>query len=234
MELKPKIILLPGLDGTGDLFRPLLKSLPKGLDVQVINYPLFQKLSYLELVSHVVSQLPQTPFILVGESFSGAIAHQIVLQQPANLKGVVFLVSFLQTPRSFLLGLASLLPLSLMMKIPMPDFLLKRFLFSCGAGKELNSLFRASLKRVSPQVLAFRLHELRRMPQIMQKQGNVDVKALYIRADDDWLVPWACIQDFRICYNNLKIVTVSAGHLVAQGRPQPVADVIGKMANDCK
>jgi len=34
-----KIVLLPGLDGTGNLFNPLLKAIPQNSEVIVVSYP---------------------------------------------------------------------------------------------------------------------------------------------------------------------------------------------------
>jgi hypothetical protein len=37
--MQMKIVLLPGLDGTGILFKPFIEALPNGIDVLVISYP---------------------------------------------------------------------------------------------------------------------------------------------------------------------------------------------------
>ena len=34
-----KLVLLPGLDGTGKLFEPLVKVLSDSIDMQIITYP---------------------------------------------------------------------------------------------------------------------------------------------------------------------------------------------------
>jgi len=46
-----KLVLLPGLDGTGKLFAPLIEALPSSIDIQVITYPLNKEQSYNELYS---------------------------------------------------------------------------------------------------------------------------------------------------------------------------------------
>ncbi len=43
------LVLLPGLDGTGELFRPFIEILPKDINALVISYPGNIKLSYEEL-----------------------------------------------------------------------------------------------------------------------------------------------------------------------------------------
>ena len=75
---RPRLVLLPGLDGTGLLFEPLLRALPKEIEATVIRYPGDQRLSYDELLEFLRDQLPRdTPFILLGESFSGPLAIRL-------------------------------------------------------------------------------------------------------------------------------------------------------------
>src|SRR3712207_7220422 len=42
---------LPGLDGTGELFRPLLNVIPRDVPTRVIDYPIDRPLSYDQLRS---------------------------------------------------------------------------------------------------------------------------------------------------------------------------------------
>ena len=69
-----KVVLLPGLDGTGILFKPLTDILSKDIDIKVISYPSGYKVSYRGLVEFVMKQLPNEDFIRVGVSLSGRIA----------------------------------------------------------------------------------------------------------------------------------------------------------------
>ena len=69
------IVLLPGLDGTGTLFRPLLAHLPSPLRPIVVAYPGNEKLGYDALRQRVMAALPtEEPFVILGESFSGPLA----------------------------------------------------------------------------------------------------------------------------------------------------------------
>ncbi len=70
-----KLFLLPGLDGTGLLFEPLLKELPKECIAEVISYPFDQPQTFEQHVKHVVGKLPENePIALLAESFSGPVA----------------------------------------------------------------------------------------------------------------------------------------------------------------
>jgi pimeloyl-[acyl-carrier protein] methyl ester esterase len=73
-----RAILLPGLDGTGRLFDPLLKELPADLRAEVISYPTDAILDYAALEQFVEAALPRRdPFIIVAESFSGPLAIRL-------------------------------------------------------------------------------------------------------------------------------------------------------------
>ena len=60
-----RFLLLPGMDGTGDLFEPFLSVLPAGVEATVISYPRDRKLSYEQLEESVWEKLPSEPFVIV-------------------------------------------------------------------------------------------------------------------------------------------------------------------------
>src|SRR5262245_41048704 len=73
--LRPTLVLLPGLDGTGKLFGPFVERAHATFDVKVVEYPADERLGYPELEALVGRGLPTSgPFFLVAESFSGPIA----------------------------------------------------------------------------------------------------------------------------------------------------------------
>ena len=41
-----KVVLLPGLDGTGILFKPFIEALPKNIETLVVSYPRTKKQKY--------------------------------------------------------------------------------------------------------------------------------------------------------------------------------------------
>lgn len=73
------LVLLPGMDGTGTLFDPLLAVLPKTCQIKVIKYPTDASLTYEELERYVIERLPigRSPLIVIAESFSGPIALRL-------------------------------------------------------------------------------------------------------------------------------------------------------------
>src|SRR4051812_11267801 len=95
-----KFIFLPGMDGTGLLFEPLLRLWKEDAPPLVISYPSDQLLGYDALESLVGSRLiERDPYILIAESFGGPIAMRIAARRPPNLRGLVLSATFVREPR---------------------------------------------------------------------------------------------------------------------------------------
>ena len=86
------------MDGTGKLFPEFIPALPRGANAVVVTYPLDQPLGYTELEAFARQKLPTQPFILVGESFSGPIAVAIAAADPATVRALVLVGSFVRRP----------------------------------------------------------------------------------------------------------------------------------------
>ena len=62
---RPPLILLPGLDGTGELFAPFIAAAPRAVEVRVLALPDERSLSYHELAEWLCGQLPQQSVVLL-------------------------------------------------------------------------------------------------------------------------------------------------------------------------
>lgn len=94
-----ELILLPGLDGTGELFEPLVRILPAEVQPVIVSYPLDRELGYADLLPIVKAALPRgEDFFLAAESFSGPLAVEIAAEALPRLKGVVLCASFVKSP----------------------------------------------------------------------------------------------------------------------------------------
>jgi len=219
-----KLVLLPGLDGTGRLFGPLLKSLPADVETIVISYPSNGKLNYKDLCDYVIERLPESAdFVLLGESFSGAIAYEVSLRKPGYLKSIIIVAGFLDTPHPMLLGISKLLPVSMILSMHIPDFIIRQFLLGREASAELIDEFRRSLKSASPGVLAYRLNLIANM-KVHTKTS--DTRTLYIQASDDWLVPERCVSEFTAVMSDISVVAVAGPHFILQANPVAAARII--------
>lgn len=94
---KTAIVLLPGMDGTGELLRTLADQLSAHRPVQLIGYPVDLSLTYEQLVPYVRERVSHDRFVVLGESFSGPIAIEIAATDQ-RVAGLVLASSFARHP----------------------------------------------------------------------------------------------------------------------------------------
>ena len=219
-----KIVLLPGLDGTGVMFKPFIDVLPKDIEPLVISYPNDKRLGYEELIEYVLTRLPDNDdYILIGESFSGPVAYQLALRKPENLRAVIFVASFLSRPAKTVLDLLRFVPIAFLLSIPIPTFAVKLLLPGTNASEQLIGLFKHTLDKVPARTLAFRLREVARLPG---SHHHCMIRAVYIQPTNDSLVPPECVEEFSKAMGNLTIYQVNGPHFILQANPSACAEII--------
>lgn len=223
--MSPKLVLLPGTDGTGELFQRFLSSCE--LESQVVSFSPTEALGYAELEAFVLRELPQTaPFILVAESFSGPIATSIASTNPEGLVGLVLCASFVVSAVSYLRifsPLVGLLPTAL------PSKLLSAFLMGRFSSDALIKETHRCLKGVSRSVLRHRLREILGV-DYREKMNKVEVPALYLRATEDRVVSKKSSRQFLECCSHGEVVDVEAPHFLLQCCPELAAGHIQHFA----
>jgi pimeloyl-ACP methyl ester carboxylesterase len=221
-----KIVLLPGLDGTGVMFKPFIDVLPKDIEPLIISYPNDKRLGYEELTKYVLTQLPDNDdYILIGESFSGPIVYQLALRKPDNLRAVIFVASFLSRPAKTVLDLLRFLPVTFLLSIPIPipTYAVKLLLPGTNASEQLVSMFKHALDKVSARTLAFRLREVAKLPG---SHHHCMIRAVYIQPTNDSLVAPECVEEFSKAMGNLTIYQVNGPHFILQANPSACAEII--------
>jgi pimeloyl-[acyl-carrier protein] methyl ester esterase len=225
------LVLLPGMDGTGELFQPLLKALGPSPGTVVVSYPAAKLLTYVELESVVRAQLPPGPFVLLGESFSGPIAISIAASNPQGLRRVVLSCSFASSPRPLAARASSLLSLPL----PMPPIaVLASALLGTYSTLQLRALLKRALKQVTPSVLRQRLAEALRV-NAGAKLKLIKVPLLYLQASSDWVVPGTAWAEVSSALPGARVRVVSGPHLLLQSSPaesaKAIQEFLGSSAN---
>jgi pimeloyl-[acyl-carrier protein] methyl ester esterase len=146
----PQLILLPGMDGTGELFADLIKELPGEIETQIVQYPTDRCLAYSQLAPLVRSVAPASAaFVLIAESFSTPLSIQYAATKPPNLRGVVICAGFVTNPaQGWLLQVCSLLS-PIFFRLPLPEFVVRRFLVGQDAPSSLVVAVRDAVSSVS-------------------------------------------------------------------------------------
>ena len=78
------LTLLPGFDGTGELFGPLQAALGNDVVANAIRYE--AEHSFEDYVDSVARILPRENAVLVAESFSGPVALSLLERYPDRIK----------------------------------------------------------------------------------------------------------------------------------------------------
>lgn len=222
----PNLILLPGLDGTGMLFRPLLAALPAEIRPKVIAYPADRVLSLAEHAEFVARHLPREDVVVLAESFSGLVALSLLAMKKPRIKRVLFVASFAEPPRPFLLSFAPLLRWAGPAMRMAPAFLLRQFCLGSSANVQQLGLLRQALGAVSPEVLAHRLGLVGARHAFAQAQFKVPCH--YLQASQDRLVPPSAAEWFREHVEPCEVESVEGPHFLLQAKPQECAEWVVK------
>lgn len=226
-----KILLLPGLDGTGLLFAPLIGALDGAMECQIISYP-SDPLRYGSLERWVRSQLPsKEPYILLGESFSGPLVLTLAANPPSGLVGLVLSCSFSRYPlplARFFSWLCPLIPFALL-----PRRILASFLLGHGCTPSQRASFYSAIACVPAGTLRMRLKEVLAV-DCSTSLGAISLPLLYLQAEHDRVVPREAGRHIVRCHPATKLIRLPAPHLLLQTIPGQAAALIQEFARtDC-
>lgn len=217
------LMLLPGMDGTGELFAPFQAALPDGLATHVVRYPHDLPLDYPALQRRVQALLPDDDFVMLAESFSGPIAIALAAARPARLRGLILCATFVRNPRPLAAPLRMMLnhlPLN-----AIPPHLSTPVLLGDFATDDLVAALQRTLAPVSTPVLRARLRAALSV-DVSEQMAQVRVPVLYLRAKRDRVVPESAATEVRLLCRQAKVVDIDAPHFVLQTQPGPAAEVV--------
>src|SRR5579872_479433 len=182
-----KLILLPGMDGTGELFAPLLRALGNSIESKVVRYSTDEPLGYFELLARVRAELPSaTPFVLLGESFSGPLALMLAAEAPAGLRGIILCASFATNPIPWLPRFAQKCVQPALFR-SVPRIVQIKALLGRYDTRELRDLLSKANSTVRPEVLAARARAILSVDVLAEFKACA-FPVLYIRGKQDRVV----------------------------------------------
>jgi pimeloyl-[acyl-carrier protein] methyl ester esterase len=220
-ELAPNhLVLLPGLDGTGQLFGDFLKALPHTLTTTVVSYPTNRFLTYSELLQLVRAAAPQTgPFAVLAESFSTPLALKYAATNPSNLAAVVHMrwvcsKSHRELGTTCESGCKAL-----------PRFVIEYFLVGESAPSALILKIREILRLVRPEILSGRIGEVLEC-DATNDLARTKAPIMYLRGLHDRLLSASCHREILRIRPDVVFATVEAPHMLLQREPQKAANLI--------
>lgn len=217
------------MDGTGELFAPLIAALGGALHVATVRYPARQALDYDSLAALALRDLPDEDFILLGESFSGPIAVALAAARPRGLRGLVLCSSFVRNPRPALAPLGALarcLPVK-----AAPAWLRHHYLLGRHATPPLRAALAAALTQVDGAVLRARLRAVLEV-DVSDALRAVAAPVLYLQGAEDRLVPPSAAGVIAALQPATRIAVLAAPHCLLQAAPRAAAEVLTTFALD--
>ena len=216
------LVLLPGMDGTGRLFVELLHELPD-INCMIIPLPQCGKQDYQTLTEYIKNQLPKEDFILLAESFSGAIAFNLAKDKTNHLCGIIFVASFLSAPSRLLLLCAQLLPLKLLSNLPGAGFMQQNLFFGNQANKKLLDIFKKTINSVPTKIMRQRMQSMRSL--VFQKT-KIELPTATILPLTDKLLAKNKRHEFQKCFTNITVFKLNGPHFILQTKAKESAKII--------
>lgn len=212
--IPPTLLLLPGMDGTGDLFAPLVAALGEGVEIKIVRYPNDQAWGYAEHEAFARAARPiDAPYFILGESFSGPIAIALAASNPGQVRGLILCATFARNPRPMARLLSALLPLAPMKRIS--ALALSAALLGSFTTPTLRAALAEAQANVATRTLRARLAAVVSV-DVTLAYAALAVPVLYLRAAKDRLVPRAAGQLLAELNPGTRIVTLDAPHAVLQ------------------
>ncbi len=222
---RPTIVLLPGLDGTGTLFRPILPELDMVARTMVVRYPADEPLGYGELLELVLDALPQDePFYLLGESFSGPLAIRAAATRPQNLRGLILIATFARKPWPWVPAWIASLVRAPLFRVYPPFKALKALIGNRG-NADLHGLTREALAQFHPATLARRAREVLRV-NVSADLRKCAVPVLYLAGERDPLIGKHNAREISQLTAAFTLRSLPCSHLVLQSEPRAAAQAI--------
>lgn len=217
------VVLLPGMHGTGDFMAGVAAELEARRCVYVITYPNDRPMGYRDLTALVRLQLPDGPFVIVGESFGGPMAIELAATN-ANVRGLVLAGSFCRNPWP-----SGLSPVARPFgKGWLPQRVLEPVLFGFDAAPVLVQRLTRILADVPDSVLRKRVVEVLTVDQ-RKNLARVMCPMVCLHGRFDWLVRSKCVAEVLAIKPDATVHWLDAAHVVLGTRPAESADLIERM-----
>lgn len=220
-----KLLLLPGMDGTGKLFEPLLRVLPAELEPIVVSYP-NRIQTWQELQRKVEEVSPsEAPYVVLAESFSGPVALRIGVHAMNKPRAIVLCASFCQNPVSRHAVLCELAIKLGLLTLQAPEFVVRTLLLGDNASSEVINRFYEAVRSVDSKVLASRARMILNL-NVETELTTCDVPILYVRATKDRLVSSETVEVMKELNPKMQVAEVEGPHFIVQRAPYQLVDAL--------
>lgn len=220
-----KWVLMPGMDGTGELFGPLIQAMPESVTAEVLSYPQDPSADYETLTEFVLAHLPKDePFVLVAESFSGPLAVLAGAQKPKGLHAIILCATFIRNPMPLTAAWMTSMVKPVWFKWT-PSTWMSRVLLGSKSTPELKRTLLNSLNNATPATLAGRARALLKL-DATEALTQCVVPILYLQAKRDRVVFRRSLHEILAVRPDIKTIQIDAPHLLLQTCPEEACNAI--------
>lgn len=229
--MKSTLVLLPGFDGTGRLFSPVHKELSDSVNTIVMSYPSNKMMTYSDLYHYLKDGLPDSPYVLLGESFGGPLAMMLYKYADENLKGIILCVSFVKNPQVLLSRLIRPFLKPKHLQKETPAWHIRTMLVNGVSDAKLIRNIQAATRELTREVYFYRLREIANVDvtNILQK---CELPILYLRAKNDRMVYESSMKLVEKLGKNVTVEKFDAPHMLLQTQPKKAAESIKKFLSE--
>lgn len=220
-NVRARLVLLPGLDGTGRFFDLLAKRLAGVVPIEVETYPENDTNTYDDHVRRIAVKFGRERFVALGESFGGPIAVKWAALNPASAIGVILAATFLSSPwPPWLLRVIGNLSTA-----HAPNAALSYFLLGERRDQELRKQLFSVLRSMPKSVSARRIGEVARV-DVNAEFRALRCPALVLHGTKDRLVSSAPIACAACAKDGAEVRLFTAPHMLLQTKTDECAEEI--------
>ncbi len=215
---------MPGLDGTGKLFSPIIPLLEAHFELTVVTYP--DLASFNDYVDCAQNQLPPTPgYSLLAESFSGPVAIAIMANRPDQVGPSVLCATFARSPLVALNRMANQVPSGTFSIGALSDFCLEISDVDTEDFSETQPLPINVTEQLDGAVLKHKISVLSRI-DVSALLPQVAAPILQLHGLQDRVVSAGDAQMIERNLPSVRRVDIDGPHLLLQSRSRECAEYI--------
>lgn len=211
---------MPGMDGTGLSFEPVLPFVPKDAKVTIVRYPADKLLSFDETLECAAQQMPAgDPPIVIAESFSGPVAIKMIGSGRVKARALILCATFAKSPRPIVWRVMRFFRLPMLIKPDMPKYFFKVVIGEDKLIDELKPLWEKVQAQVPARVMQHRLKIINEV-DVTAWLAKIKIPCCYLQALNDRLVPASCAEKIKKIAPFMEVKKIVAPHFILQAEPQ--------------
>ena len=224
MTQRPTLVLMPGIDGTGKLFEPVIPLLEPQFDLKVVTFPDLNSFNdYIDCAYH---QLPQTPgYSLLAESFLGPVALALLSQLQGQIGPSVLCSTFCRSPLQTMTQMANQIPDQMFSLGALASFCLDVDEMQDEDFTDTQPIPLNVTSQLDGAVLKHRISVLSRI-DVSAMLPDIQTSILLLQGTHDKIVPESHSQMILKYLPNAHQVKLDGPHMLLQTHPHLCVDLI--------